>query len=201
MPRTEKQNEALRTATRERLAGAAVRLFVRRGYAATSVRDIARAAGVSTGLMYRHYATKEALFAALVTQGAEGLERLVGRFGDAESPQAAIREFSAVMVADIAADDGASEFFQLMTQAFSMPDPPDEVRELVRQHYAVVEAVVALVEEGQRLGQFRAGDARQLATCYLAAVSGLVTMRLALGRDFVPPGADVLAGLLTGRNP
>ncbi|QTR05940.1 helix-turn-helix transcriptional regulator, partial [Saccharothrix algeriensis] len=45
----------MRADTRRRIEIAAVRLFARQGFAATSVRDIAREAGISTGLMYRHY--------------------------------------------------------------------------------------------------------------------------------------------------
>lgn len=51
---------------REHIEQAALRLFVRRGYHATSVRDIAREARVSLGNIYNYYPTKENLFASLV---------------------------------------------------------------------------------------------------------------------------------------
>ena len=44
-----------------RLRDAALRLFAERGIEATSVRDIARAAGVSGGLVRHHFGSKEAL--------------------------------------------------------------------------------------------------------------------------------------------
>lgn len=56
------------TATRPRahdaIRDAAETLFARRGYAATSVRDIAGAAGVDPALVIRHFGSKEKLFLA-----------------------------------------------------------------------------------------------------------------------------------------
>lgn len=64
-PRTVEQNQALRDASRERLLAAAMRLFSRHGYSATSVRSIAGEAGVAQGLLYSHFRGKEELLKAL----------------------------------------------------------------------------------------------------------------------------------------
>ncbi len=49
------------TDTRERIERAALTLFATKGVAATSIRDIAKAAGVSLGAMYNHYPSKDDL--------------------------------------------------------------------------------------------------------------------------------------------
>jgi AcrR family transcriptional regulator len=54
-----------------RILGAAEELFATHGFAKTTVDEIAAAAGVSKGLVYDHYTSKEALLAAV-------WERLVG---------------------------------------------------------------------------------------------------------------------------
>jgi AcrR family transcriptional regulator len=51
--------------TRQRLVEAARHLFTMHGYAATGTPEIARAAGVSRGSLYHHFADKRALFAAV----------------------------------------------------------------------------------------------------------------------------------------
>ena len=51
--------------TKESIEQAALRLFVEKGIAETSVRDISRAAGISQGAMYNHYASKGALARSL----------------------------------------------------------------------------------------------------------------------------------------
>jgi AcrR family transcriptional regulator len=47
--------------TRRRIERAALALFVEKGVAGTSIRDIAVAAGVADGALYRHFPSKEAL--------------------------------------------------------------------------------------------------------------------------------------------
>ena len=47
--------------TRDRFERAAIRLFVEKGVAETSIRDIARAVDVSEGALYRHFASKDEL--------------------------------------------------------------------------------------------------------------------------------------------
>jgi len=49
------------TRTKERIERAALKLFVERGVAQTSIRDIAREAGVSQGAMYNHFTSKDQL--------------------------------------------------------------------------------------------------------------------------------------------
>src|SRR5688572_25305616 len=52
-------------AARERLYGIAIRLMTRRGYESTTLRDVAKEAGVSVGLLYRYFPSKRAIIIAL----------------------------------------------------------------------------------------------------------------------------------------
>jgi AcrR family transcriptional regulator len=52
------------SATRERILGAATRLFSEHGYSATGIRDIAEAADVSLPLLSRYFGSKASLFEA-----------------------------------------------------------------------------------------------------------------------------------------
>jgi AcrR family transcriptional regulator len=62
--------------TRARILAAAAELFARHGYAAASVRDIARDVGVTVGTIYVHFAAKDRLLVAVY---AEGVEQISGR--------------------------------------------------------------------------------------------------------------------------
>jgi AcrR family transcriptional regulator len=55
-------------ATREHIVAVATRLFAEQGYEDTSIEDVLGAAGVSRGALYHHFAGKEALFEAALTQ-------------------------------------------------------------------------------------------------------------------------------------
>jgi AcrR family transcriptional regulator len=54
--------------TRDALVGAGRRLFGTKGFAATSVDDLAAEAGVTTGALYHHFESKTELFAAVFEQ-------------------------------------------------------------------------------------------------------------------------------------
>ena len=74
MPRTQAANDEVREATREKLLEAAVRLFARQGYSATSIRALASEAGVALGLPYHYFPSKEAVLVALLADGMADVE-------------------------------------------------------------------------------------------------------------------------------
>jgi len=66
--------------TRSQILDASLRLFSEKGFARTSVRDIAQAAGITDAAIYYHFASKRELFEALIeergfTAALEELER------------------------------------------------------------------------------------------------------------------------------
>ncbi len=61
--------------SRARVLDAALRLFSHRGYRATSMRDIAHAARVSTGNVYHHFNSKQAIFRTLLDQYWQAIGR------------------------------------------------------------------------------------------------------------------------------
>lgn len=63
--------------TRRQLLQAAVKSFADRGYAATSVRQIVQAAGVSKPALYYYFRDKEGIFDALVDQAQDERYRLL----------------------------------------------------------------------------------------------------------------------------
>lgn len=66
---TSSQNRVRRPQDRSReVVQAALRLFVERGFAATKLEDVARAAGVSKGLPYLYFRSKEDLFKAVIAE-------------------------------------------------------------------------------------------------------------------------------------
>ena len=54
--------------TRERILQTALALFAERGYAGTSMSDIAGALGLSKAAIYRHYESKQAIFDSIVAR-------------------------------------------------------------------------------------------------------------------------------------
>ncbi len=83
MPRSQDANDAIRLATRQRLLDAAMRCFASKGFAGTSIRDIAQAAGVATGLLYAHFDSKDTL---LLSVFAQSMQQVQSTFAEALNP-------------------------------------------------------------------------------------------------------------------
>src|SRR3989442_13538004 len=66
-------------ATRAALIGAARPLFAERGYGAVATEEIVRAAGVTRGALYHHFAGKEELFAAVYEEVEADLAAEIGQ--------------------------------------------------------------------------------------------------------------------------
>jgi AcrR family transcriptional regulator len=86
------KNVARGEATRAQLITVATRMFAAQGYEDTSIEAVLREAGVSRGSLYHHFASKEALFEA-VLQGVEAKvgERALNATAGADGPVAALR--------------------------------------------------------------------------------------------------------------
>jgi AcrR family transcriptional regulator len=75
MPRTKAQNEEIRNKTRKLIIDSSLKLFANKGFHGTSISDIAKAAGISKGLAYNYFESKqkivEAIFEEAISTGSE----------------------------------------------------------------------------------------------------------------------------------
>src|SRR5438094_7790245 len=63
---------------------AALPLFARKGFAETTTKDLAKAAGVSEPLLYKHFPSKEALYAEIQNFSCQGTETVIQKLEDLE---------------------------------------------------------------------------------------------------------------------
>lgn len=66
MPRTSDQNQALRAQARDNIVEAALDVFGANGFDGATTADVAIRAGVSKGLVFNYFPTKQALLQALI---------------------------------------------------------------------------------------------------------------------------------------
>ena len=118
--------------TRKQILDASLRLFSERGFARTSVRDIAQAAGITDAAIYYHFASKRDLFEALIeergfTQALETLEKAEITVGPEEAIPAIARNalsfiyanrdlMKVLMVEAMTEDPVATEEYRVLVQ-------------------------------------------------------------------------------------
>ena len=87
----------------------AIEVFARHGFSGTKTKDIAHAAGVSEAILFRHFATKEDLYRAILdmkdgeTDGAHRVRQLQG-FMDRRDDRGLFRYFATQVLASFAED-------------------------------------------------------------------------------------------------
>ena len=197
-PRTKAQLEAVKEAAREKILDAGLLLFARKGVAATGVTEIAREAGVSLGLLYHYYTSKEELFAALVKMAMEGAKETLTTCQEAGSAKEQIQKISRLACGVLQRENRTAYYFLLLIQAgLAGLSPSAQGQGLLKgaDVGAPFGILQRLVKEGQAQGTVKAGEPRQLAQLYWAAFQGLCLYKVTM-RGFLPPDPEQLDGIL-----
>ena len=129
MPRSVKQNEQMRVATRTAVLNSAMRLFAQNGYAHTTTRSIANEAGISIGLMYHYFDSKERLLQAVFDNCMAILSQTFTTAYEKSAPQNRLANLLRAMF-DILSGEEAfwSLFYMLRSQPSIMPVLGDDFR-------------------------------------------------------------------------
>ncbi len=131
------------TRNRELLLAAAEQEFAEKGLEA-SVADIARRAGVAKGTIFRHFATKEDLIAAIVGGHFANLTAVARELLEADEPGAALLELLTVTADNLQQKD--LTFLQSVTAQDS---------QVIALRDELYEAISALVERARTAGAVR----------------------------------------------
>ena len=155
---------------RNEILAAGLDLFIRKGYAATKISDIAQRVGMSAGLLFHYFESKEKLYEELIGYGVSGPMSVMEL--NSEEP---IRFFE--MVAEqifgiIRTDPFSVKMFVLMSQAFYNEAAPQSVKEML-QGFDIYTPTIPLIERGQADGTIREGDPYALAIAYWCAIQGI----------------------------
>jgi AcrR family transcriptional regulator len=141
------------------------RLFAERGFAGTSVQDIADASGMSRPALYYYFKSKEDLLASLVTEVTEGAAaqiRAVARDDDQNATER-LRSIARLLASWRAQQPGR---FLLLVRSESVL-PPDLARVNERAKRGTLRELTKLIEQGVAAGEFRMVDPRSAALAVL----------------------------------
>lgn len=162
---------------REAILGAAKRVFSEKGYAATTVADVARAAGLSYGTIYWYFDSKEELFDALMDSGEEELRtRILAALkeGGPTDLEGALRTSVQATFEYFEEDREATRL--LFRDSYALGGRFE--RHLLRIYERFVGDLEATIREGQRSGVIRRVEPRMVAFCLAALIGQLAYRRL-----------------------
>ena len=81
------------TEKQQRILEHALRLFAANGYNATSTAKIAKAAGVSEGLIFRHFTSKEGLLQAIIEEKSRQMANITTQMLNQTDPRQIIKAY------------------------------------------------------------------------------------------------------------
>jgi AcrR family transcriptional regulator len=164
--------------TRERVLGAAAKVFARRGYHRATVDEIASEAGFTIGALYSNFAGKEELFLALADRQVEERVAEVTAMGDAAAGDQPDRDAADQLRAFLERDP---EWPLLFYEFWSLSVRNPELRgELAKRRDAIRDALAETLERVAKRHGFKLRfPAPVLATAIAASLNGLAFERAA----------------------
>lgn len=171
--------------TKERILDAALELFARCGYLGTSMSDIAKQLGITKAALYKHYASKQAIFDAIVESTAARYEADTDKIDihvqdsaqDIPVFTGITEDFLFEKVRQIFEyslhNESISRFRRMMTiEQFRSPElaalySKRYVDRVVAYHAGIFRSLIAA-------GEIRAADPEVLAMMYVAPVLSLI---------------------------
>lgn len=144
-------------------------LFIRRGYAGTSTREISRALGISSGLLFHYYETKEQLYLEHLKTALDGIRMMEEYLLLPLSPIQIFHEIAEAALSYFAISPATAKVFLLAKQALTADYLTEEMKETVRE-MNIADRFVPTVKAGQEAGEIRAGDPRSLALCFFSSM-------------------------------
>lgn len=197
MGRNAEQNKLLRELQYARILACSLNLFVSRGYAATRIADIASEAGISPGLLYHYFPSKDDILVALLEESLPRMEAAARALEAMEKPVAdKLRLALDALIEGIHARSETGKTHLLIAQVSASDVLPDSARAILEKHarvpYEIMERIFA---RGQAEGCVRAGDARQMAMIFWALVKGLSIHHAVHGKDLGEPTTDAILPL------
>lgn len=155
---------------RNEILNAGLHLFTRKGYAATKISDIAKEVGMSAGLMFHYFESKEKLYEELIKMGVSGPMGVMSMAY--EKPITFFEESARQILAYIQNEQTTADMFVLMNQAFYNEAAPQSVKKLLAG-FDMFTPTAVLIEQGQKDGTIREGDPYALAATFWCAIQGI----------------------------
>ncbi|MDX6567515.1 MAG: hypothetical protein QOH15_93 [Gaiellales bacterium] len=172
-------------------------LFARNGFHGTGTTEIAGAAGCSEPIIYKHFASKQALFAAVLEECAMEMRAMLDQtLVEHHDPLEAYATFARRIVSE----PRFIEITRLRTLALSLVHEPVIHEALLRVSEMMRGRWTAILEEGQRKGTVRADIVAEHVCLFGLGVSLTAGYLQALGGDValarLPVMLDTMIALL-----
>jgi AcrR family transcriptional regulator len=171
----------------------ATRLFAERGFAGTSLQDIAEAVGLTRPALYYYVKSKDELLAKLVTEVTEGSAASIGAIARRADLDPAAKLHAIAKIGVQRQAEHAAQFRLLILSEADLPAELAAAHEAGRR--AVLKSIARVIDQGIEEGVFRPVDARIAALGVLGMNNWVAWWFKPGGRDSIEKISDELADM------
>ncbi len=197
MARNKELNQKIKHERREQILSKALMLYATKGLAATKITDISEAAGISQGLFYHYYSSKDEIFIEIISNGFAMLNEAC-RWLEKQplSPKEKIVFAVKELLKLLEDNEDAARYHLLIAQATASEAIPDEAKEIIkRENNYPYEAIERIVIEGQKDGSIKAYDSKELALVFWTTINGLAIYKAVHGKKFKAPNENIITSI------
>lgn len=168
---------------KKQLLRVALDVFIEKGYYGTSTREIARRAGVSSGLLFHYFSSKESIYLELVKIGVEKMRI------DAEIAMKTPREYLFQTIKNVLeqleSNPSFGKMFVFMDNV-QYTTVNDKEIELLLKSIDICRQWIPVILEGQQRGEFRTGDSHALCAAIFGAIQGIAQEKVRVPNTPLP---------------
>ncbi|MFC9898220.1 TetR/AcrR family transcriptional regulator [Nocardia sp. NPDC127579] len=160
-----------RTARQEEILAAAVKVFARKGFAASRIEDVAAEAGIAKGSVYLYFPSRDALLAGVFESYAAKSEPASADPGTGSALDRLDHLVRATVEMLAAHPDHARVLLDVWAS-----NPPLDLADMYRRHRG---AIADLLVEAAAAGELRTGIGAPHAAVIVGAIEGCLVQSLA----------------------
>lgn len=173
--------------TREQLLRKALTVFSKKGYAATTLEDIAREAEVTRGAIYWHFGSKAELFNTLIREFSDRANIIMQRaVAEGGTLLDIIRRVFVRQLQVIEEDREMQALMELyLFKTGLVPELEEGRQQQIASGIALIEMLADIMQQGIAQGLLRSDvDTKVMARACLASQNGLINMWLTTPTQF-----------------
>jgi AcrR family transcriptional regulator len=146
----------LESTSRDQILDAALNLFAQKGYAATTIREIVDAAGITAPSLYYYFGNKEGLYLELMQTHCAMIDEAIARPSQtSESARQRLKNLVGRIFQHVIED---RNFFRLMFAIYYGPSQGAPYCDFISYHVKFHAAIKKILEDGIASGEFQPGN-------------------------------------------
>lgn len=185
-PRGKVLNEKMRKETLEKIEMGALTVFADYGFYGTTMKKIAAETGLSYGLIYHYFRSKEEVFCHMVAVALTNTDQTFNSICEFEGNTLDQLNYMSEVLIKNSFTGTSSKYFQIVLQAMTQGKDIEGLKTIIMEKSEVVyKKIIPLIIEGQQAGLVLEEDPFVLAMTYLSMIQGLAL--------FAVQGGDITA--------